>query len=143
MACGLFALGVFFTGQQQENFQELSEFGMRPWRVTCESEARIYRLYSDNLSGWRSGPSLVQRHLTVLDEDGERLYYTVRFDPDRYETESVWAFTVGRDSRLFSGGRSDEVLYGDEALFAVHATFDALSVMTTDGGWIHLGCREG
>ena len=140
---GLCVLWFVFALEQEASYPKLHEFGIRHWTVTCQNEARSYRLHSENLSGWRSGPSVIQRHLSILNEHGEELYYTARFNPDRYERNSVWAFTVGRDSRLFDGSRSSEVLYGDEAVFAIHARFDALTVVTENGSRLVLPCRQG
>ena len=139
---GLCGLWFVFATQQEAAYPKLHAVGIRDWAVACEGGGRTYRLESGNVSGYRSGASVIQRSLSLFDGAGEELYYTQRFDPDAYERDGVWSFTTGRDSRLVAPRkRAREVLYGDEARFEIGSAFDVLTVVTEEGGRLTLACR--
>ena len=140
---GLCGLWFVFAIQQEAAYPKLHAVGIRDWAVTCEGGGRTYRLESRNVSGFRSGPSLIQRSLSLFNDAGEELYHTQRFEPDAYEKDAAWAFRVGWDNRLFAPRwRSGEVLYGDESRFEVAAAIDGLTVVTKEGGRLAFDCEQ-
>ena len=142
----LAAVWILLMSREHAEHPQLHALGIHAWSVTCEGDGRTYRMFSENTRGYgaaRHRREVLERSLSVLDEAGEALYYTEQFDPDRFETDAVWAFAVSADPRLWGTGRSGEVLYGDEAVFEIDAGFDALTIRTDERGRLDLPCRQG
>ena len=140
---GLCGLWFVFAIQQEGTYPKLHAVGIRDWAVTCEGGGRTYRLESGNVSGYRSGLSVIQRSLSLFNDAGEELYYTQRFEPEAYERDAAWSFRVGWDNRLLAPRwRSGEVLYGDEKRFEIAGAFDVLTVVTDEGRRLAFACRQ-
>lgn len=143
LCAALCVLWFWLALREEGDYPKLHDQGIGTWVVTCHGHGRTYRLRSENTASAHSGLRVLHRSLSLLDGVGEELYYTVRFDPDAYETHGVWRFRTGWDSRLFAPRwRASEVLYGDEERFEISAAFDALTVVTSDGRRIVLACQR-
>lgn len=138
---GLTVLWFALSFRERDAHPELHALGLHDWAVECEGAGRAYRLRSFNISGHRSGEGVLQRGLDLLGPDGGRLYHTVRFDPDAYGRDGVWAFDAGWDSRVFAPrSRAAEVLRGDEARFEVSAALNRLDVVDVRGRRLSMAC---
>ena len=103
---GLCGLWFVFAIQQEATYPKLHAVGIRDWAVTCEGGGRTYRLESGNVSGYRSGLSVIQRSLSLFNDAGEELYYTQRFEPEAYERTCGMVFPgrVGQSALRSLGG---------------------------------------
>ena len=140
---GLCGLWFYFYTEQEAAYPGLHAVGLRSWGVTCQGDGRTYRLQSENISGYRSGASVIRRSLSIFNDAGDELYYTQRFDPDAYESHDVWSFRAGWDNRLFAPRRrSGEVLHGDEQRFEIGAGLGGMTIVTKEGGRLGLDCKR-
>ena len=172
IASAALVLLFFYRGR---NLPLLTAYGLKEWATVCEGEGRLYRLYSKNLSNTVTNqrtsltlPSITNRDLQFLDEEGKILYFTNYFYKNSLDKDFVWRFKntganlavrlfdkakpspslykilsvlFPADYKKYKDRKANKALKGDEVIFEISADFDQLSLILKGGERIQIPCQ--
>lgn len=124
--CALVVLGAIVL-HQHNAYPKLSAFGLQDFSITCDGDARTYKLYSTNPVSSSRTRTVSNRSLGFIDGNGDIAYETRAFNKGLLDSDGVFSFDVQRDVRLIRGDR-DSVLLGDETGFDITEELDRLTV---------------